>query len=196
MVVLTAETCWALNEYWINNKISGIKLVSLYSTGRVFYCTDYSSNLRKDKTVFSEKKIRPRIRQNSILIALRTFYVYMKTTVQIMSPSFINESKSNGYKKMGQKAERLWHQNIGYLISDSLAWETRKVRVFTGNSQLSICHLPQDQHKNSLPQRSGNARHASKLRTRRGHPSSRYTYHSVQKSQMENEAVRPVTMAT
>ena len=29
MVVLTAETCWALNEYWINNKISGIKLVSL-----------------------------------------------------------------------------------------------------------------------------------------------------------------------
>ena len=26
MVVLTAETCWALNEYWINNKISGIKL--------------------------------------------------------------------------------------------------------------------------------------------------------------------------
>jgi len=27
MVVLTAETCWALNEYWINNKISGIKLV-------------------------------------------------------------------------------------------------------------------------------------------------------------------------
>ena len=32
MVVLTAETCWALNEYWIYNKISGIKLVSLYST--------------------------------------------------------------------------------------------------------------------------------------------------------------------
>ena len=27
MVVLTAETCWALNKYWINNKISGIKLV-------------------------------------------------------------------------------------------------------------------------------------------------------------------------
>ena len=26
-IVLTAETCWALNEYWINNKISGIKLV-------------------------------------------------------------------------------------------------------------------------------------------------------------------------
>ena len=35
MVVLTAETCWALNEYWINNKISGIKLVSLYSTIRI-----------------------------------------------------------------------------------------------------------------------------------------------------------------
>ena len=34
MVVLTAETCWALNEYWIYNKISGIKLVSLYSTKR------------------------------------------------------------------------------------------------------------------------------------------------------------------
>jgi len=32
MVVLTAETCWALNEYWIYNKISGIELVSLYST--------------------------------------------------------------------------------------------------------------------------------------------------------------------
>ena len=30
MVVLTAETCWALNEYWINNKISGIKLVFYY----------------------------------------------------------------------------------------------------------------------------------------------------------------------
>ena len=29
MVVLTAETCWALNEYWIYNKISGIKLVFL-----------------------------------------------------------------------------------------------------------------------------------------------------------------------
>ena len=27
MVVLTAETCWVINEYWINNKISGIKLV-------------------------------------------------------------------------------------------------------------------------------------------------------------------------
>ena len=27
MVVLTAETCWTLNEYCINNKISGIKLV-------------------------------------------------------------------------------------------------------------------------------------------------------------------------
>ena len=36
MVVLTAETCWALNEYWIYNKISGIKLVSLYSTISVF----------------------------------------------------------------------------------------------------------------------------------------------------------------
>jgi len=33
MVALTAETCWAMNEYWINNKISGIKLVfSLYAT--------------------------------------------------------------------------------------------------------------------------------------------------------------------
>ena len=33
MVVLTAETCRAMNEYWINNKISGIKLVfSLYAT--------------------------------------------------------------------------------------------------------------------------------------------------------------------
>ena len=33
MVVLTTETCWAMNEYWINNKISGIKLVfSLYAT--------------------------------------------------------------------------------------------------------------------------------------------------------------------
>jgi len=27
MFILTAKTCWALNEYWINNKISGIKLV-------------------------------------------------------------------------------------------------------------------------------------------------------------------------
>ena len=39
MVVLTAETCWALNEYWINNKISGIKLVSLYSTSSI-YCSE------------------------------------------------------------------------------------------------------------------------------------------------------------
>jgi len=31
MIVLTAETCWALNEYWINNKISGIKLVFLFT---------------------------------------------------------------------------------------------------------------------------------------------------------------------
>ena len=31
MVVLTAETCWAMNEYWINNKISGIKLVFLFT---------------------------------------------------------------------------------------------------------------------------------------------------------------------
>jgi len=30
MVVLTAETCWAMIEYWINNKISGIKLVFLF----------------------------------------------------------------------------------------------------------------------------------------------------------------------
>ena len=37
MVVLTAETCWALNEYWINNKISGIKLVSLYSTIKIIF---------------------------------------------------------------------------------------------------------------------------------------------------------------
>ena len=37
MVVLTAETCWALNEYWIYNKISGIKLVSLYSTSYDYY---------------------------------------------------------------------------------------------------------------------------------------------------------------
>ena len=37
MVVLTAETCWALNEYWIYNKISGIKLVSLYSNQNTFY---------------------------------------------------------------------------------------------------------------------------------------------------------------
>ena len=37
MVVLTAETCWALNEYWINNKISGIKLVSLYSTIKMMH---------------------------------------------------------------------------------------------------------------------------------------------------------------
>ena len=36
MVVLTAETFWALDEYWINNKISGIKLVSLYSNFNLF----------------------------------------------------------------------------------------------------------------------------------------------------------------
>ena len=38
MVVLTAETCWALNKYCINNKISGIKLVSLYSSVACFGC--------------------------------------------------------------------------------------------------------------------------------------------------------------
>ena len=39
MVVLRAETCWAINEYWINNKISGIKLVfSLYATIRRHFC--------------------------------------------------------------------------------------------------------------------------------------------------------------
>ena len=37
MVVLTAETCWAWNEYWIYNKISGIKLVSLYSTIKMMH---------------------------------------------------------------------------------------------------------------------------------------------------------------
>ena len=37
MVVLTAETCWALNGYWIYNKISGIKLVSLYSTIKMMH---------------------------------------------------------------------------------------------------------------------------------------------------------------
>jgi len=37
MVVLTAETCWALNEYWIYNQISGIKLVSLYSTIKMMH---------------------------------------------------------------------------------------------------------------------------------------------------------------
>ena len=37
MVVLTAETCWALNEYWIYNKISGIKLFSLYSTIKMMH---------------------------------------------------------------------------------------------------------------------------------------------------------------
>ena len=42
MVVLTAETCWALNEHWIYNKISGIKLVSLYSTRKIqIYDCDY-----------------------------------------------------------------------------------------------------------------------------------------------------------
>ena len=35
--VLTAETCWALNEYWIYNKISGIKLVSFYSTIKMMH---------------------------------------------------------------------------------------------------------------------------------------------------------------
>ena len=46
MVVLTAETCWALNEYWIYNKISGIKLVSLlpsYSCRRLKFYTQFSS---------------------------------------------------------------------------------------------------------------------------------------------------------
>ena len=38
MFVLTAETCWAMNEYWINNKISGIKLVfSLYATIKMIH---------------------------------------------------------------------------------------------------------------------------------------------------------------
>jgi len=37
MVVSTAETCWALSEYWIYNKISGIKLVSLYSTIKMMH---------------------------------------------------------------------------------------------------------------------------------------------------------------
>ena len=44
MVVLTAETCWAMNEYWINNKISGIKLVfSLYATTLNLLCNDQSN---------------------------------------------------------------------------------------------------------------------------------------------------------
>ena len=34
---LYAETCWALNEYWIFKKISGIKLVSLYSTIKMMH---------------------------------------------------------------------------------------------------------------------------------------------------------------
>jgi len=38
MVVLTAETCWALNEYWINNKISGIKLVFSLLNSRAVIC--------------------------------------------------------------------------------------------------------------------------------------------------------------
>jgi len=52
MVVLTAETCWALNEYWINNKISGSKLV--------FSLLNY-----KDDALSHKHKIHP-----------RTFYVF------------------------------------------------------------------------------------------------------------------------
>ena len=47
MVVLTAETCWAMNEYWINNKISGIKLVfSLYASGIKLVFSLYSTERR------------------------------------------------------------------------------------------------------------------------------------------------------
>jgi len=40
MVVLTAETCWAMNEYWINNKISGIKLV--FSSRKTLHVSESS----------------------------------------------------------------------------------------------------------------------------------------------------------
>jgi len=45
MVVLTAETCWAMNEYWINNKISSIKLVFFFSLRN--YKDDARSNKHK-----------------------------------------------------------------------------------------------------------------------------------------------------
>jgi len=52
MVVLTAETCWAMNEYWINNKISGIKLVfSLYATIKMMHG---SINIRLTGTSFNK----------------------------------------------------------------------------------------------------------------------------------------------
>ena len=57
MVVLTAETCWALNEYWINNKISGIKLVSLYSKIEeilIFAAHDITCFMKWKPHVFSE----------------------------------------------------------------------------------------------------------------------------------------------
>jgi len=46
MVILMAETCWALNEYWINNKISGIKLV--------FSLLKYKDDARSHKHKFRE----------------------------------------------------------------------------------------------------------------------------------------------
>ena len=48
MVVLTAETCCAINEYWINNKISGIKLV-------FFSLRNYKDDARSNK--LKKKKI-------------------------------------------------------------------------------------------------------------------------------------------
>ena len=50
MVVLTAETCWALNDYWINNKISGIKLVfSLLKS--LAYCLIFAGSVQELKYV-------------------------------------------------------------------------------------------------------------------------------------------------
>ena len=49
MVVLTAETCWALNEYWINNKISGIKLVFLFTQPYFKFCPKFLFTENKPK---------------------------------------------------------------------------------------------------------------------------------------------------
>ena len=119
MVVLTAETCWALNEYWMNNKISGIKLV--------FSLLNYKDDARSHK-----HKIAQVVKKFPEFMWSEDSLSWFKRPLVAPCPESV---QSNNHKKpIVKRGQLIPFQHVQKYIPTCLSLERFQLQSYSSNS--------------------------------------------------------------
>jgi len=148
MVVLTAETCWAMNEYWINYKISGTKLVFLFTQLYLDRLTYNACHELSVTDASNPNKLLKMISYKPFVSSVNALLKIICLVVIIIWPTHLSLASRQTYFSMILLIKRKF-EDSDLLVCDVIEWvlpEFWEVHMSEGTHPATENHIPEDWH--------------------------------------------------